>query len=165
LLATTNYKDFRLPVIEDITKIDKSKNGRMLGLDYGDRRIGVAVSDFTLTIASPLCILQNKNVFGEIFKLVDEYDVFTVVVGNPVLFSGHDRGFQSEKIMKFVEKLLSVRDVQVFLWDERLSTCAANRYMDEANISKQKQKVVRDKIAASFILQGYLECFRNMNKQ
>lgn len=146
-----------MPIVNNINELCVQENRRVIGIDYGDKRIGIAVSDRTLQIASPLVILDSNQVFDKMFKIIDEYDVFLVVVGDPKAMCGGDSGKQLEKVHKFIDKMLSIRDVDVIFWDERLSTSAAMRYINNANLSRDKQKKIRDKVAASFILQGVLD--------
>ncbi len=132
------------------------KFGRILCLDYGDKRIGVAVSDFTLSIASPLTVIESHAPFASLAKIIEDYSVFKVVIGIPVTLSGENNGKQLSKVKKFAEKLSNIINVEVEFWDERFSTNAAMRYINEAELSIKKQNKIKDKVAASFILSGYL---------
>jgi putative Holliday junction resolvase len=138
---------------------------RALGLDYGDKRIGIAVSDTTLTIASPLIILESHNVFPKLLRIIEEYVVTVIVVGKPVSMSGDNNNSQLQKVKKFVEKLRTLTDMDVVFWDERMSSHASMRYINDAKISRGKQKNVRDKVAAGFILQGWLDYIKNTTSQ
>lgn len=149
-----------MPIINDIRTLCIPRGSRVLGIDYGDKRVGIAVSDTTLSIASPFVILESHDVFEKLFKIIDEYCISLVVIGNPISLSGQDSGKQLKKVMKFTEKLLSIRDMNVYMWDERLSTHAAMRYILQAGLSRGKQKRIKDKVAASFILQGALDSCR-----
>ncbi len=154
-----------MPIInkDDIKELCCPKNSRALGIDYGDSRIGISVSDTTFTIASPLTVCNSHNVFGPLLQIIDDYKISVVVIGIPLSLSGGSEGKQLEKVQKFAHKLLTLRnDLQILLWDERLSTHAAMRYINEAGFSKQKQKCVKDKVAASFILQGWLDNYSNI---
>ena len=132
------------------------KFGRILCLDYGDKRIGVAVSDFTLSIASPLTVIESHAPFSLLAKIIEDYSVFKVVIGIPMTLSGENNGKQLSKVKKFAEKLSNIINVEVEFWDERFSTNAAMRYINEAELSIKKQNKIKDKVAASFILSGYL---------
>lgn len=135
---------------------------RVLSIDYGDKRVGVAVSDINWRIASPLKVLESHGVYNELFQLILDYSIGIVVVGAPKALNGGESGKQFEKVKKFVEKLeeLSVSkslDIKIIYWDERLSSVAANRFLDESEMSISRKKKNIDKVAASFILQGFLD--------
>lgn len=131
-------------------------NGRVLCLDYGDKRIGVAVSDINWAISSPLVVLESKGVYSKIFDIIKKYNAQLILVGAPVSLCGGEGGKQYEKVKKFVEKLLSLMEIDVLFWDERLSTCGAMRYIEEIGINNSGKKKIIDKLAASFILEGFL---------
>jgi putative Holliday junction resolvase len=132
--------------------------GRALGLDYGDKRIGLAISDNNWKMSFPLAVLQSHGVFRDLFRIIEEREVSVIVVGNPLSLSGYDHGAQNEKVKKFVRKLMQIQDLNIVLWDERFSSIAAQRSIEELQItSRGKQKAVIDKVAASFILQGFLD--------
>ncbi|MDR2074611.1 MAG: Holliday junction resolvase RuvX [Holosporales bacterium] len=135
-------------------------NGRALGLDYGHKRIGIALSDPTLTIASPLTTLESHNVFSKLLEIIDKYEVKVIVIGKPISMSGESNNSQLQKVEKFIGKLKTLIDIEVILWDERLSTHASQRCVNEAKISRNKQKNIIDKVAASFILQGWIDYIR-----
>jgi putative Holliday junction resolvase len=129
-----------------------------MGIDYGDRRIGIAVSDINWQIASPLKVLESHGVFKNLLKLIDEYLVKIVVVGIPITLTGHNSGKQYEKVTKFITKLSELRhDIIIITWDERLSTVAAERILSEYNQSRAFSRRNVDRVAASFILQGVLD--------
>ena len=132
---------------------------RILGLDVGDVLIGVAVSDPSRTIAQGLASIRRaalKEDMEAIKRLVDQYELGEIVVGLPKMMDG-EIGIQAQKVLNFVESLRAVVKIPVVLWDERLTTVAANRSLIEANISRRKRKKVVDKVAAMLILQGYLD--------
>lgn len=132
--------------------------GRALCLDYGDKRIGVAVSDIDWIIASPLKVLQSHGCYPDIIKLVSDYSVEILVIGAPKPLSGGTSGKQFEKVKKFVTKLDEIFDsnIKIIYWDERLSSVAANRFLEESEMTLSNRKKNIDKVAASFILQGFL---------
>lgn len=136
---------------------------RALCLDYGDKRVGVAVSDINWQISSPLKVFESHGVYPNILKVVSEYDVGVVVVGSPVSLNGGNSGTQLEKVKKFVKKLeqLLPRDISIVYWDERLSSVAASRFLVEAEMSLSQKKKNIDKVAASFILHGFLDYVAN----
>lgn len=132
---------------------------RILGLDIGDRTIGVAVSDPLGFTAQGITTIKRKNEeydINELKKLCDEYKVDTIVSGLPKNMNG-TLGPQSEKVIGFCEKIKKFIDIPIKMWDERLTTVAAQRAMLEADISRSKRKKLVDKIAATYILQGYLD--------
>lgn len=133
---------------------------RILGIDYGDSRVGVALSDPFGWTAQGLETITWKNnieiVLDKICKIVKEYDVEKVVVGFPKNMNG-TVGPRGEKTQEFIELLGNKINVEIIKWDERLSTVSANRTMHEMGVKTSKKKGLVDKIAAVYILQGYLE--------
>ena len=157
---------------------------RSLGLDVGDKRTGVAISDPQGILATPLTVLASKDedaVIDEILKLVEQYSAGCIVVGLPRRLNG-ELGEQAGKVTAFTEKLSlrakrsNLNQLDVQMWDERLSTKAAERLMMEAGgkegklrfRAKRKTKnhnssarVSVDAVAAAFILQGFLDSLRD----
>ncbi len=130
---------------------------RILGIDHGDVRIGIAMSDETAFLASPLTTVQNsKAAITEIVSLVVEHNVETIVVGLPRNMNG-TYGSATEKVRAFIEKLSAKTDVPIVEWDERLSTVSAHNNLREAGLDGRKHKKVIDKVAARIILQNYLD--------
>jgi putative Holliday junction resolvase len=132
---------------------------RILGLDVGDRTIGVAVCDPLGLTAQGITTVKRKNEaldIEEIVKICKEYNVESIVSGLPKNMNG-TIGPQGEKVQKFCEKLKETLDLPIKMWDERLTTVAANRAMLEGDLSRAKRKKIVDKIAAIYILQGYLD--------
>ena len=132
---------------------------RILGLDYGSKRIGVAMCDELGITAQGLATIERKNlrsVIAEISRLVREYDVEKIVIGFPKRLDGTE-GIQCQKVNEFAGKLESRISIPVIKWDESLSTKEAEAILIEANMSRKKRKTVVDKLAASIILQGYLD--------
>ena len=132
---------------------------RVLGLDVGDVRIGVALSDPTGTIASPLKIIQVKGSDGsipDIASLAEEHQVEAVVVGMPISLNG-SIGLQAQKVQKFCSALASRLKAPVVTWDERYSTVSVDRMMREVGPRRSRRKNFRDSMAAAVILQGYLD--------
>lgn len=132
---------------------------RTLGLDPGTKRIGVAISDELNFLARPLEIIERKNAsedlrrIGEIVKL---NNVNKIVVGMPINMNG-SMGEKANDAKKFAETLKAIPGVEIDFFDERLSTVQANNVLIEADISRKKRKGITDKLAAQFILQGYLD--------
>lgn len=131
--------------------------GRMLGLDIGDRRIGVAVSDELGTIASPVGMIPRKSdVAGEVRELVARYGAVRVVAGLPIGLSGRE-GPQAQAVRAFVDDLAARLDVPVEFYDERLSTAVAERSLIAGGTRRAKRREKVDAVAAAVILQGYLD--------
>jgi putative Holliday junction resolvase len=132
---------------------------RTLGIDYGERRVGVAVSDPLGMLATPLTVVTVDHVKQAVTAIRDlcaEHDAGCVVVGLPLNMDG-TRGPMVEVVEAFVEKLQAVVSCNVVTWDERLSTSQVERTLLEADLSRQRRKDVRDKLAAQVILQAYLD--------
>ncbi|MES2608375.1 MAG: Holliday junction resolvase RuvX [Pseudomonadota bacterium] len=138
----------------------KQQQKRLFGLDIGDRRIGISVCDATWLIASPLTMLDRKTDWkAHLHRLLKQYPVGGFVSGLPLLMNS-DEGPQAKKVKEFLATHIFPFGIPVYLWDERLSTCAANRALIEADMSRMKRKANVDKVAASFILQGVLDRLR-----
>ncbi len=134
---------------------------RIMGLDYGDRRIGVALSDAMGWTAQPLGMIE-RDAGGElerIAELVREHEVSEIVVGLPKNMNG-TIGERGEISIAFAETLRQRLSIPVHLWDERLTTAAATKTLLEADISRRKRKQVVDKMAAALLLQNYLDSRR-----
>jgi putative Holliday junction resolvase len=132
---------------------------RIMGLDIGDKTIGVAVSDPMLITAQGLKTIKRENIkkdLEEIVNLIREYNVKKVVIGLPKNMN-NTIGPQGEKVLSFVNKLKDKIDIEVYLQDERLTTVAAEKTLIEGNMSRRKRKKVIDMIAATYILQTYLD--------
>jgi putative Holliday junction resolvase len=127
---------------------------RILGLDVGSKTVGVALSDELKTLK----INEEKNEFGfdEIGQLIKEYQVSQVVIGLPKNMNG-TIGPRGEASQKYASEIERQYEVPTVLWDERLTTMAAERVLLEADVSRKKRKKVIDKMAAVMILQGYLD--------
>ena len=136
---------------------------RALGLDVGERWIGVAVSDPDGTVAVPVTVVERKSeaeALGRIAALARDQEVDRIVVGMPRSLDG-SLGKQAHAVQSFVESLKSHTDLPVVDWDERLSTLHAERMMVEAGVKRVKRKGRLDSVAAAIILQGYLDRQRN----
>ena len=133
--------------------------GRVLGLDVGSRRIGVAVSDPLGITAQGLETLQRstkKRDFEHLQRVIQEYDVREIVVGLPLRMSGAE-GTQSDKMQVFAEELRKRFRLPVHLWDERLTSAEANRLLRQTDLSIEKRGKAVDRMAAVLILQGWME--------
>ncbi|MBO9130452.1 Holliday junction resolvase RuvX [Bacillus sp. 165] len=134
---------------------------RIMGLDVGTKTIGVAISDemgWTAQGIETIKINEERNQFGfeRIEELVKGYNVDSIVVGLPKNMNG-TIGPRGEACQQFAERLQEVLNMEVVLWDERLSTMAAERLLISADVSRKKRKQVIDKMAAVVILQSYLD--------
>ena len=139
---------------------------KILSLDIGEKRIGMALSDELGFIAQPLETLHRETEnadFEEIKKIAQALGVTEVVVGLPLNMDG-TIGPNAKKAYDFVEKLKKKLKTPVKLWDERLTTLEANRILIEAGISRKKRKKLDDKLAAQLILQSYLDASAQEHK-
>ncbi len=135
---------------------------RILGLDFGSKTVGVAVSDELQIIAQGVEIIRRESekkirkTFIRIDELVTEYDVEKIVLGFPKNMN-NTIGERAEKTLEFKENLERRTGLEVVLWDERLSTVSAHKAMMEAGVRREERDKYVDSIAATFILQGYLD--------
>lgn len=139
---------------------------RILAIDFGERRIGLALSDPLGITAQGLPTIDTKkikDVFAYIKNLVVEKDVVKLVVGMPRNMNG-SIGPQGEKVKKFIGKLAHKTEAEVIAWDERLTSVQSLRSMREMG-TKQKRKGVTDRISATLILQSYLDSLSNREKR
>ena len=138
---------------------------RIMGLDFGSKTVGVALSDSLLITAQGLEIIGRKEenklrrTLARIEELIQEYEVTEIVLGLPKNMNGTE-GERVALTREFAEKLERRTGLPVIFWDERLTTVAADKSMMEAGIRRERRKEYVDKIAASLILQGYLDSRR-----
>ncbi|MBO4396546.1 MAG: Holliday junction resolvase RuvX [Eubacterium sp.] len=141
---------------------------RVMGLDYGRTTVGVAISDSMGITAQPVETIHRKGenkrrqTYARIRELVGEYRVERIVVGLPLHMNG-EAGERAEKSREFAHELEQKVNLPVEMWDERLTTRAATDVLTQGGVSASRQKDYVDKIAASLILQGYLEQGANKN--
>ncbi len=140
---------------------------RIMGIDYGDKNVGIALTDPTKTIASAYEVIRRdeevaiKKTIRRIGEIIKENEVTEIVLGYPKNMDGSE-GFRCEKTILFKERLeRNFKKIPVYLWDERLSTKGATHSLIEASLNTKEQKEVIDKMAAVFILEGYLNSLRN----
>jgi putative Holliday junction resolvase len=129
-----------------------------MSLDVGDKTIGVAVSDLLGFTAQGITTIMRKSLnydLSELKKIISEYEVEEIIIGLPKNMNG-SIGPRAEIVKTFAENLTQTISLKIIFWDERLSTVAANRTLLEADLSRKKRKAVIDKMAAVYILQGYL---------
>ena len=135
---------------------------RIMGLDFGSKTVGVAVSDALLITAQGIEIVRReqenklRRTLARIEELIKEYEVEKIVLGLPKNMDG-SCGERVEKTMEFKAMLERRTGLEIIMWDERLTTVAADRLMMEANVRREDRKKYVDSIAATFILQGYLD--------
>ncbi len=134
------------------------QRGRRIAFDYGDVRIGVAVSDPDSILSSPLTTLKssNKNLFSEIIGIFEEIEPVQIFVGKPALLSGND-GSASEKAANFAEKLREITKIEIIMIDERMSTISAARNLRDAGKNAKDAKSSIDMAAAVSILDFGIE--------
>ena len=143
---------------------------RIIGLDFGSKTVGVAVSDELLITAQGIEIVRRKSenklrqTLARIEELIKEYNVEKIVLGFPKNMNNSE-GERCEKTLECKEMLERRTGLTVELWDERLTTVAADNLMMEAGIRRENRKEYVDQIAASFILQGYLDYLQNEKNQ
>ena len=135
---------------------------RILGLDHGERRIGVAISDATGTIASPHSVIDRRadDVAETLQSVIAEYDVERIVVGLPLHLSG-DEGASAQAARAFADTLAEETGLPVALQDERFTTVTAEGALLEGGVRRRQRREVRDKVAAAVMLQGYLDSMRS----
>jgi putative Holliday junction resolvase len=132
---------------------------RLLGLDVGNRRIGMAVSDLLGITAQGIDTLQRRNKrtdFQQLARVIRNYNVSEIVVGLPLRLSGADSA-QTEKVQAFADELRAKFQIPVHMWDERLTSVQANRLMREADVSIEKRAASVDRMAAILILQSFMD--------
>ena len=132
---------------------------RFMALDVGDKRIGIALSDEEGLIASPRDTLHRSRLETDIENLIElarNEDVGEILVGMPISMDGSE-GPQAKKVAQFIHALSEHSEIPVVPWDERLTTVAAERASLEGNVSRGKRRKVIDKVAAAYLLQGYLD--------
>ena len=135
---------------------------RIMGLDVGDKTIGIAVSDGLAITAQGITTIRRKGIKTDIIELreiIEEYNIEKVVMGLPKNMN-NTLGPQGEKVMKFAEKFKEKFDLEIIFQDERLSTVSAERMLINSDVRRDKRKQVIDKVAATYILQTYLDTVR-----
>ncbi|HEV2365481.1 MAG TPA: Holliday junction resolvase RuvX [Caulobacteraceae bacterium] len=152
-----------MPVV-DLTDLPENPPGgsALLGLDLGEKTIGVAVSDPARIIASPLALIRRSKFTTDaeaLFALAESRHAGAFVIGLPVSMSGEE-GRRCQSVRAFGRNLLRLRDLPIAFFDERLSTAAVERVLAEADASRARRAQLVDKLAAAWILQGALERLR-----
>ena len=140
-----------------------SSGSRLLGIDLGTKRIGIAISDYNQKIATPLQTLDKSKqvkLIDELESIIKENDIKGIIIGNPINMDG-TYGKSSQSAKDTAINISNKIDIPVSLWDERLSTVGAFNLSSELDINVSKRKKDIDKFAAAFILQGALDFIRN----
>ena len=151
--------------VVDITELPAllPRYGALAGLDLGEKTIGVAVSDPTRIVASPLKTLRKTKFTDDartLFKLMDGREIAALVIGLPVNMDGTE-GVRCQSNRAFARNLLRLKDIPIAFWDERMSSMAVNRMLiDEADMNRARRAEVVDLAAAGYILQGALDRLR-----
>ena len=148
--------------------IDEFKNklssgSRLLGIDLGTKRIGIAISDYNQKIATPLQTLDKSKqgkLIDELESIITENDIKGIIIGNPINMDG-TYGKSSQSAKDIAINLSNKIDIPVSLWDERLSTVGAFNLSSELDVNVSKRERDIDKFAAAFILQGVLDYLQN----
>jgi putative Holliday junction resolvase len=152
-----------VPVVTSaLLKSSLGREQRLLGLDVGTKTIGLALSDVLRSIASPFDTIRRGK-FGAdaktLFAIVAKHGVGGLVLGLPLEMDGRE-GPRCQSVRQFAANLLAVQDLPVAFWDERLSTAAVTRTLLEADASRRRRGELVDKMAAAYILQGFLDAPR-----
>ncbi len=133
---------------------------RILGIDYGDSRIGVAISDPMGWTAQGLEMIKSKDSLKKavlrLSEIIKEYGVTDIVIGYPINMNG-TKGPRTERTEEFIKKISDLGQFNIIKWDERLTTVSAHRTMNELGIKASKKKDIVDTMSAVLILQGYLD--------
>ncbi len=140
-----------------------SSGSRLLGIDLGTKRIGIAISDYNQKIATPLQTLgksKQGKLIDDLESIIAEYDIKGIIIGNPINMDG-TYGKSSQSAKDIAINISNQIDIPVSLWDERLSTVGAFNLSSELDINVSKREKDIDKFAAAFILQGALDFIQN----
>ena len=135
---------------------------RILGIDYGEKRIGVAISDPLGITAQGVAVFGKGSTYAEdikeIKKIIKQYEgIDEIVVGLPKTLKG-EIGPSAQKVLEFVEALKKAFKIAILAWDERLTTAQAEKTLQTAGLNSKKRRSVIDKTAAAYILQSYMDC-------
>ena len=135
----------------------------LLGLDFGDKTIGIAVSDKSLTIATPIKTIKRKGISKdliELFDLIEVYNVGGLIIGLPLSLNGKEN-IRTEKVRKFVKAIELQKNIKIMLYDERFSSDVIFKELRKNHNSISKIKKKLDQQAAAYILQGFLDSSKN----
>lgn len=138
---------------------------KIMAVDYGDARTGLAVCDRTEFLASPIGTIEERNaqiLAMKVAHMAEQYEVGEIIVGLPVNMNGSE-GPRAQKCRAFAETISLVTEIPVVMWDERSTTVTAHQILNETNVRGKKRKDVVDTVAATVILEGYLD-YRRKSK-
>ncbi len=138
-------------------------SGRILAIDFGTKRIGIAISDELQWTAQPFQVIERKSddfVVETIKKIVEEQGVIKIVVGIPITLKG-EIGQAADRVLNFVQKIQNKLNIPIVTWDESLTTVEAEDVLIKADLSRRKRKKIIDKLAAALILDSYLRAQKN----
>lgn len=140
-------------------KIHLKPNNRVIGLDLGSKTIGIALSDQSMRVASPLKVLKRikfTDNLNELQVIIHEFSICGIVLGWPLNMNSTE-GPRTQATKAYAKNLEKSIEVPIIFWDERLSTIAAEKVLIKADVSRKKRKLLIDKMAATYILQGALD--------
>ena len=144
-------------------KIKKELNRPILSLDYGESKVGIAISDPNCTIALPSEVYKRNKTdkdFIYIKEFIEKNDIQAVLIGMPYNMDGTE-GEKCIEVKNFTNKLLKFININIIFWDERFSTQAQEKILIEQDLSRKKRKKVIDKLAAGYFLQSFLDFLKN----
>jgi putative Holliday junction resolvase len=150
--------------VTDIDRLALARGARLLGLDLGEKTIGLALSDRLLTVGTPMETLKRGKFAADAARLdniISEQGVGGLVVGLPLNMDGSD-GSSAQSARAFARNWAKHSEIPLVLWDERLSTMAVTRTLLDADASRKRRSEVVDRMAAAYILQGALERLRHL---
>lgn len=136
---------------------------KIMAVDYGDARTGLAVCDRTEFLASPIGTIEERNaavLAMKVAHMAEQYEVGEIIVGLPLNMNG-SKGPRAEKCEAFADMLSGLTEIPVNMWDERSTTVSAHNILNETNVRGKKRKAVVDTVAAAVILEAYLEYRKN----
>lgn len=139
---------------------------KIMAVDYGDARTGLAVCDRTEFLASPIGTIEERNaqiLAMKIAHMAEQYEVGEIIVGLPINMNG-SKGPRAKKCEAFAEMLNQLTEVPVNMWDERSTTVTAHQILNETNVRGKNRKAVVDTVAATVILEGYLDYRKNVRR-
>ncbi len=151
-----------MSVIEDISDLTLPRHAAIMGLDLGEKTVGVAVSDRLRAVATPLETIRRKKFTSDaarILELAEGREIAAIILGLPRNMDGSE-GPRCQSTRAFARNLSGLTEIPISFWDERLSTVAAERALLEADTSRRKRAEVIDHVAAGYILQGVLDRLR-----
>ena len=148
--------------IEDLKK-KQSETSRLVGLDLGSKRIGVSICDEKQSIATPFKTINKTNtndLIQELKKIINEYNIKGIIIGNPINMDG-SKGRSAQSVNDVSNNIDQAIDIDVCLWDERLSTVGAFNLSSQLDVNVSKREKNIDQNAAAFILQGAIDFLNN----